>query len=390
MTIARMPAIIARMPTPRCDAAAGTTLGKCPGACSSASSCGVDSSPESLEAVRQSDLLLEPGGRLLLVAVVDHGPRHSLSGRADGDACCASRARGDRRARPSGGGSARAGASRGDPRFERLDTGTGGRPQSCLLDAVASEQATLAVVGTHGLGRTTGVLLGSVATRLLHDARAPCSSRVGHRAATGLLARSSSASTGRRRQTRRFAPAASSSRASAALSGHDGRRPSARARADRGRRRGRPDRRRQPGGHRALGLGQRRPSTSPTTRAARCSSSASRIARPTADRLQARAAAARRAFRRSRASRRPPRPPPPHPSGSRARRSRGETGRRARAGTAAPSRRRARLRRLDADAAPSRVERQRRARTPPRSPWRPSARGSAPDRTRIARGSSRR
>jgi nucleotide-binding universal stress UspA family protein len=60
---------------------------------------------------------------------------------------------------------------------------TGGPPVSCLLDAVASEQATLAVVGTHGLGRAAGMLLGSVATRMLH--RAPCSVLVARQAAAG-------------------------------------------------------------------------------------------------------------------------------------------------------------------------------------------------------------
>ena len=50
---------------------------------------------------------------------------------------------------------------------------SGGSPADCLLDAVAAEQATLVAVGSHGLGRATGALLGSVATKVLH--RAPCS-----------------------------------------------------------------------------------------------------------------------------------------------------------------------------------------------------------------------
>ena len=45
-----------------------------------------------------------------------------------------------------------------------------GDPLSCLLDAVAREQATLAVVGSHDTDRLPGILLGSVATHLLHKA----------------------------------------------------------------------------------------------------------------------------------------------------------------------------------------------------------------------------
>jgi nucleotide-binding universal stress UspA family protein len=48
-----------------------------------------------------------------------------------------------------------------------------GNPLHCLLAEIDRKVATLAVVGTHGVPRATGIALGSVATHLLHDA--PCS-----------------------------------------------------------------------------------------------------------------------------------------------------------------------------------------------------------------------
>ena len=145
--------------------------------------CGVDGSPEGLEAVRQSDLLVEPGGRLLLVAAVDvtraihfevaptaiHAARHALEDIEERD-----------REALQALEQARAEAAHAS---EVATLESGGPPADCLLEAVASEQATLAVVGTHGLGRAAGVLLGSVATRVLH--RAPCSVLVARRRPTG-------------------------------------------------------------------------------------------------------------------------------------------------------------------------------------------------------------
>lgn len=48
-----------------------------------------------------------------------------------------------------------------------------GDPLSSLLEALAREQATLAVVASHERDRLPGIVLGSVATHLLH--KAPCS-----------------------------------------------------------------------------------------------------------------------------------------------------------------------------------------------------------------------
>ena len=48
-----------------------------------------------------------------------------------------------------------------------------GDPLQSLLAEIARKEATLAVVGSHGISRATGIALGAVSTFLLHDA--PCS-----------------------------------------------------------------------------------------------------------------------------------------------------------------------------------------------------------------------
>jgi nucleotide-binding universal stress UspA family protein len=143
--------------------------------------CGVDGSPESLEAVRQSDVLLPRGGSLVLVAAVDlmqavhvratptavHAARHMLEDveKLDQEAANALER-------------ARAQVTRAS---DVLSRETGGPPASSLLEAAAAERATLVAVGTHGLGRAAGVVLGSVATRVVH--RAPCSVLIARRLA---------------------------------------------------------------------------------------------------------------------------------------------------------------------------------------------------------------
>jgi nucleotide-binding universal stress UspA family protein len=145
--------------------------------------CGVDGSAESLEAVRQADVVLEQAGRLVLVSAVDmtdaihfqiaptalHAARHALE-KADEL---------DRRAQEA------LERARGavTHAVDVATTEAAGAPARCLVETARAERATLIAVGTHGLGRVRGVALGSVTTRLLH--RAPCSVHVARRASEG-------------------------------------------------------------------------------------------------------------------------------------------------------------------------------------------------------------
>jgi nucleotide-binding universal stress UspA family protein len=122
---------------------------------------GVEGSPESLVAVRQAARLLEPDGGLVLAAVaevalaVDAG---WAATRVLDDI--------DDEAR-----SALASAWAEAPAADTLLLD--GSPANGLLETARSRRADLLAVGTHGGSRATGILLGSVATLLLHEA--PCS-----------------------------------------------------------------------------------------------------------------------------------------------------------------------------------------------------------------------
>ena len=126
--------------------------------------CGVDGSPESAAAVRQADLLLAHGGRMLLVGVADVAVAVHAGFQAT---AIAERMENEIR-------SALLDAERtvayGHAVHPRL---VEGRPVSSLMSAVREEDATLVAVGSHGSGRVSGILLGGVATTLLHEA--PCS-----------------------------------------------------------------------------------------------------------------------------------------------------------------------------------------------------------------------
>lgn len=145
--------------------------------------CGVDGSEESLEAVRQADTMLEEGGRLVLVAVVDlsdtihfqiaptaiHAARRALARAEELDRHALEALE-----------HARAKARRA---ADVTSVEVAGPPATCLVETAVTENAGAVVVGTHGRGRVAGIALGSVATRVLH--RAPCSVLVARRAAAG-------------------------------------------------------------------------------------------------------------------------------------------------------------------------------------------------------------
>jgi nucleotide-binding universal stress UspA family protein len=123
--------------------------------------CGVDETEASREAVRQALLLTPEHGRVLALAVFDvdflvHAGWAStrLADRAEQDL-----ERSIEQVRAT------------SPRVEtRL---VKGRPVAGLLAAIGKERATLVSVGSHGIRRSAGIAIGSVATTMLHQA--PCS-----------------------------------------------------------------------------------------------------------------------------------------------------------------------------------------------------------------------
>jgi nucleotide-binding universal stress UspA family protein len=122
--------------------------------------CGVDGSEHGLEAVRQAALVLAPGGRLVLASVCEshlalRAGVHVVQTRRDLEAA-AHRALAQ----------AQALAPEADLRLVR------GRANHTLLELAAAEAAGLVAVGSQGFGRGVGIALGSLPTRLLHDA--PC------------------------------------------------------------------------------------------------------------------------------------------------------------------------------------------------------------------------
>lgn len=122
--------------------------------------CGVDETPASLEAVGRAARLLAPGGALHLVGVV------YLAGAAAAG-WSATRVAEDleRDAREALG---RAAELAGPDASSRLVIGP---VEKSVLAELERERATLVALGTHDRSRTAGILLGGVATTMLHEAR---------------------------------------------------------------------------------------------------------------------------------------------------------------------------------------------------------------------------
>jgi nucleotide-binding universal stress UspA family protein len=131
---------------------------------------GVDGSPASLEATRQAGRLAAPGGELALGSVYDYASEISSIGaggfvppvvldkdvlrdRTAGFLADARRVLGD------------------DPRV--TSTVLAGHPSQALLEEADRIDATAIAVGTHGKSRLRGIVLGSTASEVVHDA--PCS-----------------------------------------------------------------------------------------------------------------------------------------------------------------------------------------------------------------------
>jgi nucleotide-binding universal stress UspA family protein len=120
---------------------------------------GVDGSEPGFEAVRQAARLVEPDGTLALVTAV-HLADDRLAGRS------APRTAADLWEK-AGDAVRRAGHIAGPRATSRL---VNGPARSSLMRELAEHDATLTVVGTRGSRRLPQILLGSVATHLLHAA----------------------------------------------------------------------------------------------------------------------------------------------------------------------------------------------------------------------------
>ena len=134
--------------------------------------CGIDLSAASLDASRQAAQLLSEDGSLVLVTVAAGEPTALVSPGGFGASLPRIAVDAPTRARYEAAlldGVREVGAAVPRPRTRLLD----GDPIIGLLEAIDAESATLAVVGSHAYHRVSGIVLGSVATHLLH--KAPCS-----------------------------------------------------------------------------------------------------------------------------------------------------------------------------------------------------------------------
>jgi nucleotide-binding universal stress UspA family protein len=123
--------------------------------------CGVDSTPQSLAAVRQAAQLRATDGDLTIISALDSGST-AQAGWVATHAAAGLRAEAE---------SALAGARTlvADAAFRLVE----GRPDQVLIAEAKRLDATLMAVGAHGISRPIGIALGSVTTIVLHEA--PCS-----------------------------------------------------------------------------------------------------------------------------------------------------------------------------------------------------------------------
>jgi nucleotide-binding universal stress UspA family protein len=132
--------------------------------------CGVDLSAASLEATRQAARLVSDDGSLLLVSVAVGDPVAVAS--PAGLGATVARTRVDEQARAAyraalahAAREARATCPRTRIKIREGD------PITRLLEAITAGHATLVVAGSHDYHRMSGIVIGSVATHLLHRAR---------------------------------------------------------------------------------------------------------------------------------------------------------------------------------------------------------------------------
>jgi len=153
-----------------------TSVATGPGAVFSRVLVGVDGSAESREAVRQAAALVE--GELTLLAVYDTVSAYSVSTGTIPSPLLD----------PDVQRAAAEGVLRGAEEALGPIEATAKVARGCswdeLLDEADRERDTLVVVGTHGTGRVSGILMGSTATEVIHKAR--CSVLVAREARNAL------------------------------------------------------------------------------------------------------------------------------------------------------------------------------------------------------------
>ena len=123
--------------------------------------CGVDASEAGFEAAQYAARITAPDGSLTLLTVSDT----SIAVHAGFRMSYILEKLAEESRLASGRGREIAEAIRSvETRLVRGD------PRQCLLAEIASQDATLVVVGSHGQSRAEGMALGSVATHMLHEA----------------------------------------------------------------------------------------------------------------------------------------------------------------------------------------------------------------------------
>jgi nucleotide-binding universal stress UspA family protein len=125
--------------------------------------CGVDGSEAGVTAARAAGLVTAPAGSLTLVSAND--PSIAVHAGWDMAKVLEELAR-----------EAQSALERGRTEAESLHPLQAkvieGEPLRSLMAEIAGQEATLVVVGSHGVSRATGIALGAVSTYLLHEA--PC------------------------------------------------------------------------------------------------------------------------------------------------------------------------------------------------------------------------